>query len=104
MSTYVAKPDDIQRKWYVVDAADQTLGRLASRISLVLTGKSKPEYTPSMDCGDYVIVINAAKEINLTGNKLAQRPIIITGYPGGLRQINYATMMQKKTERVIRLR
>ena len=95
MSTYVAKPDDIQRKWYVVDAADQTLGRLASRISLVLTGKSKPEYTPSMDCGDYVIVINAAK-VNLTGNKLAQKTYNYhTGYPGGLRQINYATMMQK---------
>ncbi|HHX36561.1 MAG TPA: 50S ribosomal protein L13 [Clostridiaceae bacterium] len=103
MSTYVAKSDDIQRKWYVVDAADQTLGRLATQIAMVLMGKNKPEYTPSVECGDYVVVVNAAK-VNLTGRKLEQKTYNYhTNYPGGLRQINYAAMLQKKPEKVIQL-
>lgn len=103
MSTYVAKPQDIERQWYVVDAEGQTLGRLASQISMLLMGKNKPIYTPSLDCGDHVIVINADK-IALTGKKLQQKFYRYnTGYPGGLREINYQTMLQKKPEKVIEL-
>lgn len=103
MSTYVAKAADIERKWYVVDVEGKTLGRVASEIATVLMGKNKPMYTPSMDCGDYVIVINAEK-VHLTGNKLKQKfHVYNTGYPGGLRQIDYATMLEKKPEQVIEL-
>ncbi|MGI6546374.1 MAG: 50S ribosomal protein L13 [Fastidiosipilaceae bacterium] len=103
MSTYVVKAADIQRKWYVVDAEGKTLGRMASAIATVLMGKNKPQYTPSADCGDYVIVVNAEK-IHLTGDKLAQKHYVYnTGYPGGLRRVNYATMLQKKPEQVIEL-
>jgi large subunit ribosomal protein L13 len=103
MSTYVVKPADIQRKWYIVDAEGKTLGRMATAIATVLMGKNKPQYTPSADCGDYVIVVNAEK-VRLTGNKLAQKfHVYNTGYPGGLRQIDYATMLRKKPEQVIEL-
>ncbi len=103
MSTYVAKPADIQRKWYVVDAEGQTLGRLASEVAKVLRGKNKPQYTPFLDTGDYVIVVNAAK-IVLTGNKLDQKFYRYhTGYPGGLKEIKYRNMMQNKPERVFEL-
>ena len=103
MSTYVAKPADIQRKWYVVDADGQTLGRLASEVAKVLRGKNKPQYTPFLDTGDYVIVVNAAKVV-LTGNKLDQKFYRYhTGYPGGLKEIKYRNMMQNKPERVFEL-
>ena len=103
MSTYVAKPADIQRKWYVVDADGQTLGRLASEVAKVLRGKHKPQYTPFLDTGDYVIVVNAAKLV-LTGNKLDQKLYRYhTGYPGGLKEIKYRNMMQNKPERVFEL-
>lgn len=103
MSTYVVKPDDIQRKWFVVDAEGKTLGRIATQISMILMGKNKPQFTPSVDCGDFVIVVNAEK-VSLSGKKLSQKfHVYNTGYPGGLRQIDYATMLQKKPEKVIEL-
>lgn len=103
MSTYVAKPADIQRKWYVVDADGQTLGRLASEVAKVLRGKHKPMYTPFLDTGDFVIVVNAAKMV-LTGNKLDQKVYRYhTGYPGGLKEVKYRNMMQNKPERVFEL-
>jgi len=103
MSTYVAKPADIQRKWYVVDAEGQTLGRLASEVAKVLRGKNKPQYTPFLDTGDFVIVVNAAKLV-LTGNKLDQKVYRYhTGYPGGLKEVKYRNMMQNKPERVFEL-
>jgi large subunit ribosomal protein L13 len=103
MSTYVANPADIQRKWYVVDAEGQTLGRMASEIARILRGKHKPSFTPFMDTGDYVIVVNAAK-VNLTGRKLDQKMYRYhTNYPGGLKEIKYRDMMQKKPEKVVEL-
>ncbi len=103
MSTYVANPADIHRKWYVVDAEGQTLGRMASEIARILRGKHKPSFTPFMDTGDYVIVVNAAK-VNLTGRKLDQKMYRYhTNYPGGLKEIKYRDMMQKKPEKVVEL-
>ncbi|MGI6334341.1 MAG: 50S ribosomal protein L13 [Saccharofermentanales bacterium] len=103
MSTYVAKPADIKRKWYVIDADGLTLGRLASEVAKILRGKNKPEYTPFLDTGDHVIVVNAAK-ITLSGNKADQKMYRYhTQYPGGLKEINYRVMMQKNPERVVEL-
>ena len=101
MNTYVTKQTDIKRDWYVVDAQGQTLGRLATRIATVLKGKHKPIYSPSMDTGDYVVVINAEK-IVATGRKLDEKMYYRhTGYPGGLRQINLRDQLTKHPERVI---
>jgi large subunit ribosomal protein L13 len=101
VNTYVTKPNDIKRDWYVVDAQGQTLGRLATRIAAVLKGKHKPIYSPSMDTGDYVVVINAEK-IVATGRKLDEKMYYHhTGYPGGLRQINLRDQLAKHPERVI---
>lgn len=101
MNTYVTKPNDIKRDWYVVDAQGKTLGRLATRIAAVLKGKHKPIYSPSMDTGDYVVVINA-KKIVATGRKLDEKLYYRhTGYPGGLRRINLRDQLAKHPERVI---
>jgi len=101
VNTYVTKQNDIKRDWYVVDAQGQTLGRLATRIAAVLKGKHKPIYSPSMDTGDYVVVINA-KKIVATGRKLDEKMYYrFTGYPGGLRQINLRDQLDKHPERVI---
>ncbi len=103
MSTYVAKLSDIQRKWYVVDADGLVLGRLASEVAKILRGKNKPQYTPFLDTGDNVIVINASKMV-LTGNKLDQKLYRYhTLHPGGLKEIKYRDMMQKKPEKVLEL-
>lgn len=103
MSTYVAKPTEIERKWFVVDADGQVLGRLASEIAKVLRGKNKPSYTPFLDTGDYVIVVNAAK-IVLTGKKLDQKLYRYhTLYPGGLKEVKYRNLMQNKPEKVLEL-
>jgi large subunit ribosomal protein L13 len=103
MSTYVAKLADIQRKWYVVDADGLTLGRLASEVAKILRGKNKPEYTPFLDTGDHVIVVNAARMV-LTGNKLDQKLYRYhTLYPGGLKEIKYRVMMQKSPDKVLEL-
>jgi len=101
VKTYMAKPKEVERSWYVIDAAGQTLGRLASEVASILRGKHKPTYTPHVDAGDFVIVINAEK-IKLTGNKLNQKKYRYhTGYPGGLKEIDYRTLLQKKPEKAI---
>ncbi len=102
-TTYMAKPNDVERKWYLVDAEGQTLGRLASQVAAILRGKHKPEYTPHVDTGDFVIVINAEK-IHLTGNKLSQKMYYRhSGYPGGLKKATAAQMLDKKPVRMIEL-
>jgi len=99
--TESAKEQDVQRDWYVVDAQGQTLGRLATRIATVLRGKNKPIYTPHVDCGDYVIVINAEK-IHVTGRKMMQKKYYRhSGYPGGMTQVTLRDQLQKFPTRVI---
>ncbi|HHW46114.1 MAG TPA: 50S ribosomal protein L13 [Clostridiales bacterium] len=103
MSTYMAKPSDIQRKWYIIDAAGKRLGRVATVAAEILRGKRKPEFTPHVDCGDHVIIINAEK-IVLTGKKLQQKYYRRhTGYIGGLKEVQYATLMKTKPELAVRL-
>ena len=103
MSTYVTKAADIQRKWYVVDAEGKILGRLASEVARILRGKHKPEFSPFQDMGDHVIVVNADK-IVLTGKKLDQKFYRYhTGYPGGLKEVRYRTLMQKNSAKAIEL-
>ena len=98
MSTYMANPQTVERKWYVVDAEDLVMGRLASQVASILRGKNKPTFTPHVDCGDYVIVVNASK-IKLTGKKLDQKLYRYhTGYPGGLKEIAYRKLMANKSE------
>ena len=103
MKTYMANPDKIERKWYVVDAEGATLGRLASEIAKVLRGKNKPEYTPHIDTGDYVIVVNAEK-IKVTGKKLDQKIYYHhSDYVGGMKETTLKEMMAKKPEKVVEL-
>ena len=103
MKTYMAHPDKIERKWYVVDAEGATLGRLASEIAKVLRGKNKPEYTPHIDTGDYVIVVNAEK-VKVTGKKLQQKVYYNhSDYVGGMRETTLAELLAKKPEKVIEL-
>lgn len=95
MKTYITKPAEVERNWYVVDAEGQTLGRLASRIATVLRGKHKPGYSPSVDCGDYVVVINAEK-IRVTGNRMDQKIYQRhSGYPGGLKEITLREQLDR---------
>lgn len=102
MSSYIARPSEIERKWYVLDAEGKTLGRLASEAAMILRGKKKPTYTPYIDCGDYVIVINAEK-IEVTGKKAKEKIYKHhTGYPGGLREITYEKLQAKDPEEIIR--
>jgi large subunit ribosomal protein L13 len=101
MKTYSAKPVDIKRKLHVIDAADQTLGRLSSQIARILMGKDKPMYTPTIDTGDFVTVINAAK-VHVTGNKLEQKEYYRhSNYPGGFKSITLGKMMGKFPTRAI---
>ncbi len=101
MKTYQAKPGEVEREWLVVDATDQVLGRLASRVAQILRGKHKPQYTPHVDTGDFVIVVNAEK-IRLTGNKINEKASYRhSGYPGGLKEVPLARMMKKHPERVV---
>jgi len=103
MKTYVAKPSNIERNWLIVDAKDQRLGRLATRIADNLRGKTKPTYTPNIDTGDFVVVVNAER-IAVTGRKMENKIYYRhTGYPGGLKQRTLAEMMDKKPEEVLRL-
>ncbi len=101
MRTFTPKPDDVERSWYVIDATDVVLGRLASQAAQLLRGKHKPVFAPHVDAGDYVIIINADK-VALTGNKretkLAYRH---SGYPGGLRGIPYSELLETKPERAV---
>lgn len=101
MSTFLQKKENIERKWYVIDATGVSLGRVATKAASVLRGKHKPTYTPYVDCGDYVIVINADK-VKLTGNKLNDKMYYNhSGYPGGLRERNAKTMIQNYPEEMM---
>ena len=103
MKSFMASPAAIERKWYVVDATGYTLGRLASEVAKVLRGKNKPIFTPHMDCGDYVIVVNASK-IKVTGKKLDQKIYYNhSDYVGGMKETTLREMMAKKPEKVIEL-
>ena len=103
MQTYMANPDKIERKWYVVDAEGCTLGRLASGVASVLRGKNKPQFTPHVDTGDYVIVVNADK-IKVTGKKMDQKIYYNhSDYVGGMKETTLKEMMAKKPEKVIEL-
>lgn len=101
MSTFMAKASEVERKWLLIDAEGQVLGRLATEIAAILRGKHKPEYTPHCDAGDYVIVVNADK-IVVTGNKVQDKMYRRhSGYPGGLKEIPYGEMMEKFPERIL---
>ncbi|MFH1421943.1 MAG: 50S ribosomal protein L13 [Planctomycetota bacterium] len=103
MKTYMAKKDDIEKRWYHIDADSLVLGRLAVACAKLLMGKTKPQYTPHVDTGDFVIVTNAA-QIKVTGNKSNNKTYKhYTGYPGGLREIPYKKMLEKQPTKVIRL-
>ena len=98
MKTYMAKGETVERNWYVVDADDMVLGRLSSQVAAILRGKHKPIYTPHVDTGDHVIIVNAAK-VRLTGKKLDQKKYIHhTGYTGGLKEVTYRTLLETKPE------
>jgi len=101
VKTYTARAEDIGREWFLVNAEGKTLGRLASEIAQVLRGKHKPIYTPHLDCGDFVIVVNAEK-VRVTGRKLDQKMYYRhTGYPGGIKSISLRNQLQKHPERVL---
>ena len=103
MKSYMASPSTIERKWYVVDAADMTLGRLASEVAKVLRGKNKPTFTPHIDTGDYVIVVNAEK-VKVTGKKLDQKIYYHhSDYVGGMKETTLREMLAKKPEKVVEL-
>ncbi len=101
MKTFTAKPESVQRDWFVVDAAGKTLGRIATEIALRLRGKHKPEYTPHVDTGDYIIVVNADK-VTVTGNKAKNKMYYShSGFPGGIKEINFEKLLDKKPEMVL---
>ncbi len=101
MKTYVAKPGEFEQKWHLIDARGQVLGRLASEVARILRGKDKPIFTPHVDTGDYVVIVNAAN-VRLTGNKLHDKTYYHhTGYPGGIKSITAAELMEKNPEELI---
>ncbi len=101
MKTYSAKAESVERDWYIVDAADKTLGRLATEVASRLRGKHKPEYTPHVDTGDYIVIINAEK-VTVTGNKATKKIYYShTGYPGGIKDITFEKLMEKARERAL---
>ncbi len=101
MKTYMANAQNVERKWYVVDAAGVPLGRLASQVAAVLRGKNKPTFTPHVDCGDYVVIVNTDKVV-LTGRKAEKKLYTYyTGYIGGLKQTPYGEMLEKKSDTVV---
>lgn len=103
MKSYIAKPQEVERKWYIIDAEGKTLGRVATEVATILRGKHKPTYTPHVDTGDFVIVINAEK-VELTGKKLDQKfHTYHTGHIGGLKQVSYRRMLAEKPEKVMEL-
>lgn len=94
--THAPREGDVERDWYLVDAKGKTLGRLASEVATILMGKQKPLFSPHVDCGDYVIIVNASK-VHLSGKKLEQKKYYHhSGYPGGIKEVSYATLMEKK--------
>ena len=101
MKTYATKAKDIERQWHVIDASGKTLGRLTTQIATLLMGKHKPQFAPYLDCGDYVVVLNASK-VKITGNKARQKTYYRhSGYPGGLKAVNFERMLQTHPNRVI---
>ena len=103
MSTFMAKAETIERKWYVIDAANAPLGKTAAKAAVILNGKHRPEYTPHADCGEFVIIINAEKAV-LTGNKLTQKYYRRhSGYIGGLKETQYSTLMATRPELAMEL-
>ena len=103
MKTYVPKEGEVQKDWHVIDAEGKVLGRVAAEAAKLIRGKHKPQYTPYLDCGDHVIVINAAKA-KVTGNKMVQKMYYRhSGYPGGLSEMNYAEMLERFPERAMSL-
>ena len=103
MDTFFTRETDVEKRWFLVDANEAILGRLATRIAMVLRGKHKPLYTPYLDAGDFIVVVNAEK-VKLTGNKIDQKTYErYSGYSGGLKVVNARTMLQKKPEELIRL-
>jgi large subunit ribosomal protein L13 len=103
MKSYMANANNVERKWLIIDAEDRVLGRMATEIATILRGKNKPTFTPHVDTGDFVIVINAGK-VKLTGKKLSQKKYSYhTGYPGGFKQVPYHTLMEKNPEKIIEL-
>lgn len=102
-TTFMANPQNVQRKWYVVDAEGKTLGRLASQVAAILRGKHKPTFTPHVDCGDFVIIVNAEK-IHLTGKKLTDKMYRRhTGYPGGMKEVAAKDMLERRPTRAVEL-
>ncbi len=102
MKSYTARTGEVSRQWYVVDAQDKVLGRLATRIAMTLRGKNKPTFTPHIDTGDFVVVVNAG-QVQLTGRKLDNKMYYRhSGYPGGIKEINARKLLQKKPEEVLR--
>ncbi len=102
-SSYVAKANEIERKWYIIDAAGKPLGRVAAKAATILRGKHRPEFTPNVDCGEYVIIINA-KDAVLTGNKLMQKKWYRhTGYIGHLKEVSYKDLMANRPEKAMEL-
>lgn len=100
-SSYLQKPNDVERKWYIIDAADKPLGRVAAVAASILRGKHLPTYTPNVDCGDHVIIINAEKAV-LTGNKLQQKVRYYhTGWIGGIKEIHYDKLMAENPEKAM---
>ena len=103
IKTFIAKKEDVQRDWYVIDATDKVLGRMASRIAMILQGKTKPIYTPHVDTGDFVVVTNA-KKIKLTGNKMKEKVYYThSGYPGGFKEIPIKKWMEKHPDRIVNM-
>ena len=103
MSTYMAKKETVERKWYIIDAAGKPLGRTAAAAATILRGKHRPEFTPHVDCGEFVIIINASKAV-LTGKKLEQKFYRRhSGYIGGLKEVSYKTLMATKPEKAMEL-
>ncbi len=103
MSTYMKNPQDVSRKWYVIDAADKPLGKVAAQVAVILTGKHRPDYTPHVDCGDCVIVTNAAKTV-LTGKKATDKFYRHhTGHIGGLKEVSYGELLEKNPERLVKI-
>jgi large subunit ribosomal protein L13 len=102
MKSYMARPHEVERKWHLIDAEGQTLGRLATEIARLLRGKNKPQYTPHIDTGDFVVVVNAEKVV-VTGNKAVQKVYYRhTGYPGGLRETSFEAMLERKPTEILR--
>jgi large subunit ribosomal protein L13 len=102
MKSYMARPHEVERRWHLVDAQGQTLGRLATEIARLLRGKNKPQYTPHVDTGDFVVVVNAEKVV-VTGKKAEQKVYYRhTGYPGGLKETSYEVMMERKPTEILR--